>query len=86
MTNLLNRTRTKNKVTAFSAQPSPQPSPRGRGSRRLACGVAVSMAISLFANFCHADDLWVENVCAENTFEYYNNRDTPLPKADKPEF
>ena len=39
---------------------------------------------------CHtyskADDLWVENVCAENTFEYYNNRDTPLPVGEKPDF
>jgi hypothetical protein len=38
------------------------------------------------ATYSKADDLWVENVCAENTFEYYNNRDTALPKADKPDF
>ena len=38
------------------------------------------------ANYSKADDIWVENVCAENTFEYYNNRDTPIPKADKPDF
>ena len=38
------------------------------------------------ATYSKADDIWVENVCAENTFEYYNNRDTALPKADKPDF
>ena len=38
------------------------------------------------ATYSKADDLWVENVCAENTFEYYNNRDTPLPVAEKPDF
>ena len=38
------------------------------------------------ATYSRADDIWVENVCAENTFEYYNNRDTALPKANKPDF
>ena len=38
------------------------------------------------ATYSRADEIWVENVCAENTFEYYNNRDTPVPKADKPDF
>jgi hypothetical protein len=38
------------------------------------------------ATYSKADDIWVENVCAENTFEYYNNRDTNVPKADKPDF
>jgi len=27
-----------------------------------------------------------ENVCAENPHEYYNNRDSNVPKADKPDF
>jgi hypothetical protein len=27
-----------------------------------------------------------EGVCAENPYEYYNNRLTDLPKADKPDF
>lgn len=31
-------------------------------------------------------DPLVEGVCAENPREYYNNRDTDLPKADKPDF
>jgi hypothetical protein len=38
------------------------------------------------ATYSKADDIWVENVCAENTFEYYNNRDTEIPKADRPDF
>jgi hypothetical protein len=29
---------------------------------------------------------WVENVCAENPFEYYSNRIAPMPQADKPDF
>ena len=39
-----------------------------------------------FATYSKADDLWTENVCAENTFEYYNDRDTAVPQADKPDF
>ena len=38
------------------------------------------------ATYSKADDIWVENVCAENTFEYYNNRATAIPKADRPDF
>jgi hypothetical protein len=38
------------------------------------------------ATYSKADDLWTENVCAENTFEYYNDRDTAVPRADKPDF
>ena len=29
---------------------------------------------------------WVENVCAENTHEYYNGGQTPIPQATKPDF
>ena len=29
---------------------------------------------------------WVENVCAENTHEYYNNGLTKIPEAAKPDF
>jgi hypothetical protein len=43
-------------------------------------------AWSGFATYSKADDLWTENVCAENTFEYYNNRDTAVPQAAKPDF
>jgi hypothetical protein len=38
------------------------------------------------ATYSKADDLWTENVCAENTFEYYNNADTPIPVAERPDF
>jgi hypothetical protein len=38
------------------------------------------------ATYSKADDIWVENVCAENTFEYYKNRDAEVPKADRPDF
>ena len=38
------------------------------------------------ATYSKADDIWVENVCAENTFEYYNNREAAIPKADRPDF
>jgi hypothetical protein len=29
---------------------------------------------------------WPEAICAENTREYYANRDTAIPQADKPDF
>ena len=29
---------------------------------------------------------WPEFVCAENTREYYNNKDSDVPRADKPDF
>jgi hypothetical protein len=29
---------------------------------------------------------WAEYACAENTFEYYANRDTAIPAAAKPDF
>jgi len=38
------------------------------------------------ATYSKADDTWVENVCAENTHEYYANRDAAIPKADRPDF
>ena len=38
------------------------------------------------ATYGKADDLWIENVCAENTFEYYNNRDTTIPVAAELDF
>jgi len=31
-------------------------------------------------------DRVAENVCAENPFEYYNNRESDVPKAEKPDF
>jgi hypothetical protein len=29
---------------------------------------------------------WLEHVCAENTFEYYNGKDSAVPTASKPDF
>jgi len=29
---------------------------------------------------------WLEHVCAENTFEYYNGKDSAVPTATKPDF
>jgi hypothetical protein len=29
---------------------------------------------------------WLEIVCAENRYEYYNNKESDVPKADKPDF
>jgi hypothetical protein len=29
---------------------------------------------------------WPETVCAENTHEYYNNKNSDVPQADKPDF
>mgnify|MGYP003335684049 FL=1 len=29
---------------------------------------------------------WPESVCAENTHEYYANRDSDVPRAEKPDF
>jgi len=31
-------------------------------------------------------DAWPETVCAENPHEYYNNKDSDVPKANKPDF
>ncbi len=38
------------------------------------------------ATYLHAQGEWVENVCAENTREYYSARDTEVPQAKKPDF
>lgn len=38
------------------------------------------------ATYRKSDGTWVENVCAENLHEYYNNRDTQAPQAGKPDF
>ena len=29
---------------------------------------------------------WQEGVCAENRYEYYNNKESDVPRADKPDF
>lgn len=38
------------------------------------------------ATYRKAGGDWVENVCAENTHEYYAGRDTAVPEAGKPDF
>jgi hypothetical protein len=38
------------------------------------------------ATYSKADDSWVENVCAENTHQYYAKRDAAIPKGDRPDF
>ena len=38
------------------------------------------------ATYRKAGSEWVENVCAENTHEYYSGTETQVPQADKPDF
>jgi len=38
------------------------------------------------ATYRRAGGEWVENVCAENTREYYAGKDTAVPQSDKPDF
>ncbi len=38
------------------------------------------------ATYRRAGGAWIENVCAENVREYYANRDTPVPRAERPDF
>jgi hypothetical protein len=38
------------------------------------------------ATYRRAGATWVENVCAENTHEYYSGTETDIPRADKPDF
>ena len=41
---------------------------------------------SALVTYRHFLGVWPEAVCAENTREYYANRDTEVPKAAKPDF
>jgi hypothetical protein len=34
----------------------------------------------------HTRGQWAEQICAENTFEYYSGRATPVPEDDHPDF
>ncbi len=38
------------------------------------------------ATYRKAGSSWVENVCAENTHEYYRNTTTKVPEAERPDF
>jgi len=41
---------------------------------------------SALVTYRHVLGVWPEAVCAENTREYYANRDTEVPKAARPDF
>lgn len=45
-----------------------------------------TMAWGGAATYRKAGSEWVENVCAENTNEYYNNGHTKVPEAERPDF
>jgi len=45
-----------------------------------------TMPWSGLATYRKAGTEWGENVCAENTHEYYNGTETQVPQADKPDF
>lgn len=45
-----------------------------------------TMAWGGAATYRKAGSDWVENVCAENTHEYYNNGSTKVPEAERPDF
>jgi hypothetical protein len=38
------------------------------------------------ATYLQAQGEWVENVCAENTHEYYSAHDTEVPQSKTPDF
>jgi len=44
------------------------------------------MPWSAAVTYLRAGRGWQESVCAENTREYYSNKDTQVPRADKPDF
>jgi hypothetical protein len=41
---------------------------------------------SASSTYWRASGDWVERVCAENTYEYYEGLNTAVPKAEKPDF
>ena len=45
-----------------------------------------AMPWSATSTFLKAGGDWREMVCAENTREYYDNKDTAIPTAEKPDF
>ena len=45
-----------------------------------------TMAWGGAATYRKAGSPWVENVCAENTNEYYRNTTTKVPEAERPDF
>jgi hypothetical protein len=45
-----------------------------------------TMPWSATVTYGRGSDDWPETVCAENRHEYYNNKDSDVPQADKPDF
>src|SRR5262249_9223213 len=45
-----------------------------------------TMPWSATVTYGRGSDEWPETVCAENRHEYYNNKDSDVPQADKPDF
>ena len=45
-----------------------------------------TMPWSATITYGRGSDEWPETVCAENTHEYYDNKDSEVPTADKPDF
>jgi len=47
---------------------------------------AFTMPWSATVTYGRGSDQWPEIVCAENTHEYYNNKESEVPSAAKPDF
>jgi hypothetical protein len=45
-----------------------------------------TMPWSATITYGRGSDEWPETVCAENTHEYYNNKESDVPRADRPDF
>jgi hypothetical protein len=45
-----------------------------------------TMPWSATITYGRGTDRWPEAVCAENTYEYFNNKNTDVPTANKPDF
>jgi hypothetical protein len=47
---------------------------------------AFTMLWTATITYGRGSEEWPETVCAENTHEYYNNKDSDVPAAQKPDF
>jgi len=47
---------------------------------------AFTMPWTATVTYGRGSDQWPEIVCAENTHEYYNNKESEVPTAAKPDF
>jgi hypothetical protein len=69
--------------------PAVDQSYKGKGLQMLLKVVdegAFTMPWSAAITFRRSSEEWRERVCAENIREYYAGKDTPIPRADKPDF